>query len=135
MTTNGDLTIFNKVVDPVTRNETLSKAYVYGVMFVESHGANIIASGLESADSVKIYIPFTSLESASKKAVSQKLFTNPESEFTFERGAVVMKGIYTGLVTDIRELEKNNSRVYTLTTVDVHDYGSRKLWHIEVGGE
>lgn len=133
MTTNGDLTLFNKIIDPITRNERLSRTYIRNVLFVENHGSNILTSGLESADSAKIYIPFSSLENADKKMQLPKNFKDEMTEFTIQRDSVVIKGIHTGEYTTVSELEKNFSRVYLVTTVDIHDYGSRRMWHVEVG--
>lgn len=135
MITNSGVTIFNKIIDPTTRNEVLKRAYIYNVLYTESHGANIISSGLESADAVKIYIPLESLKNASKEAVKPENFEDPETQFTLTRGSIIVKGIHEEDFTTVRELEKKHSQTYKITTVDVRTFGSERLWHIEVGGE
>lgn len=132
MVTNTDLTIYNKVIDPATRNEVLSRAYIPAALYTETHGANILTSGMETADSAKIYITFDGIARASKQGVDPKHFTDPLTQFTLTRGAIVVKG-NKGEYSTVKQLEQENDHVHMITTVDIHDYGSKPLQHFEIG--
>ena len=56
MTTNANITIYHRYVDPDTRLDGFRRYPVYNVLWEENKAANIIASGLESADAVTIYV-------------------------------------------------------------------------------
>lgn len=133
MVSNTGVTVFNKTIDPVTRNEKLTKAYIPAVLYTETHGANILKSGLESADSAKIYISFDSLSKADKQGKDPKHFTDPNTQFSLMRGAVIVKGQITGDYITVKAIEQTFDHVHTITTVDIHDYGSPYLQHLEVG--
>ena len=135
MVVNTGITLYNKVTDPETRMEKLSRAYIPECLYVESQGSNIIRSGLESADKAKIYIPLSSLALSDKTGVDPKQFTSPTSQFTLVAGAIVVKGNVPDVGDSIRNLEQKYDHVHVITTVDIHDYGSNGLHHIEVGCE
>lgn len=134
MVTNADITIFNKVIDPVTRNEKLISAKIKNVLYAEVHGSNIIKSGLETADAVKIYIPFSSIKAASKLAVHRNDLTDTETQFVIDRGSIIIRGLVDATETaTVKQLEQAYNNVHMITTVDIHDYGSPELHLIEVG--
>lgn len=133
MVTNTGITVYNKVNDPITRTEKLSRAYIPDCLYIESHGANIITSGLESADSAKIYIPMSSLMNADKDGVDPKHFTDHATQFSIMPNAVVVKGNISELTPTVKYLESTYDHVHIVTTVDIHDYGSGGLHHMEVG--
>lgn len=133
MVTNTGITLYNKIIDPITRNERLSRAFIPAVLYTETHGANILKSGMETADSAKIYVSFESLAQADKTGVDPKNYNDPETQFTFTRGAVVVKGEIVGNYQTIKQLETEFDHVHVITTVDIHDYGSGSLQHFEIG--
>lgn len=132
MVTNTGVTVFNKTTDPATRTEILSRAFIPAVLYTETQGANVLQSGMESADSVKIYLTFDGLKRANKTHVDPKQFKNPLSQFTLTRGAIVVKG-NVGEYATVKALEQALSHVHVITTVDYHDYGTASLQHIEIG--
>lgn len=87
--------------------------HVYGVLWQDTEGVNIIKSGLKDANSLRLYIPFTSGFEPNKKDM-------------------VLRGIID------YEIKQKPSELYqlgdvrTITTVDKFDFGSLK--HYEAGG-
>ena len=133
MVFNSDLTVFNLVTDPVTRMDTLSRAYLPKCLYMASHGANIEKSGLADADAAKVYILLEWLTEADKLAVDPKNFQLPSAQFTLEPGCVIVKGFVPPGPTTLKELEATYDHVHTVTTVDVRDFGSPAMHHLEVG--
>ena len=90
-----------------------SKYHVYGVLWQDTEGMNIIKSGLKDANSLRLYIPFSCGFEPKKKDIVLKGIVNYE---------VKQKPSELYQVGDVR----------TITTVDKFDFGSLK--HYEVGG-
>ncbi len=130
MRTNCDITIFNKV--RIDRETKYIKSYIYGVHWQDSKGVNILRSGLESADSAKLFIPFSSGENY---LTPKEFKVNYNGHFTLQHEDVVVKGIVEDEYTTIKDLEKKYDFVKTITTVDTKDFGSKNMQHWEVGAE
>lgn len=112
-----------------------------GVLLDASRAANVRESGMESADSVNLYIPF-SVEAADGLTMlpqtyaspkiydfaedKSKLWTLQSSDCFFVKGKVVQPG------RDFQYINQNFDDVYRVTSVDEKDFGSLKHW--EVGG-
>lgn len=133
MVSNSDLTIYNLVTDPVTRLDVLSRAYLPKCLYMASHGANIEKSGLSNADAAKVYILLEWLKDADKIAVDQKNYKLPSAQFTVAPGCVIVKGYVPPGPMTLKQLESSYDHVHTVTTVDVRDFGSRAMHHLEVG--
>lgn len=133
MVSNSDLTIYNFVTDPATRIDRLSRAYLPKCLYMASHGANISKSGLESADAAKVYIMLDWLALGDKIPVDPKNFRHPEAQFTISPGSVLVKGFVPPGPVTLKDLEAKYDHVHTITTVDVTDYGSLEMHHLEVG--
>ncbi len=129
MLTESNITLFNSYLDAATREEKWKRSEVYNVHWEDSQGANIITSGLSSAASLNLYVPFYS----AGQYVSPKQFANSQTGFTFKAGDKVVKGIVPD-VTRIKELEQYDD-VHTITTVDKKDFGSMHMRHFEIRGE
>lgn len=142
------VTIFNVAENPDTLMVEANITVLDGVFLDISQGANVIKSGLESADAATLYIPF------SAKAVNG--LTGQEQEFVgpkeYERLDDV-SGYWTlrpggpssavdcffvkGRVIDQAGFGSINNRydnVYRVHTVDTKDFGSTEMQHWEVGG-
>ena len=128
MKTNCDITIYNKVV--IDRETKYVRSHIYGVHWQDTKGANILRSGLESADAAKVYIPFTSGENYLKP---KDFKGETEGHFTLQHEDVIVKGVINDDYTTLKELEKKYDNVRTITTVDTKDYGSQRMKHWEVG--
>lgn len=142
------VTIYNVVqeIDPTTLNE-VEKVYttiLRGVMLQASKGVNVRESGLESADAVNLYIPF-SVEAVDGKTGASKTYAKPQ-EFV---KATDRSGLWTlsydgnggetlfikgEFISDNMTVVQYHDDCYKATKVDAMDYGSPDMQHWEVGG-
>lgn len=142
------ITVYNAVqeTDPATFEE-ITKLYVTilrGVMLQASKAVNVRESGLESADSVNLYIPF-SVKAVDGVTGKPKTYIGPQSFFK----ATDKSGLWTlsvngngGLtffvkgefVTDKEDVAMAQDGCYNVTKVDEKDFGSVDMRHWEVGG-
>lgn len=145
------VTIYNVTQETdQTTFKDVQKSYITvlrGVMLQASKAANVRQSGLEGADAVNLYIPFSTpaLDGVTGTA---KRYVGPQE---FWR-AVDKSGLWT-LSTDgnggttffvkgeVVEPEKTEEAiemlyddVYKVTKVDMKDFGSADMQHWEVGG-
>lgn len=142
------VTIYNIVqeIDPTTLDEA-EKVYttiLRGVMLQASKAVNVRESGLESADAVNLYIPF-SVEAVDGKTGAAKAYAKPQE---FAKAAdrsglwtlsyngnggetVFVKGEF---ISDNMTVVQYHDDCYKVTKVDAMDYGSPNMQHWEVGG-
>ena len=139
MLTNTDVTVWNKYMNTVTKMDEYKRTELKGVMLIASKGANIIKSGLVTADSVRITIP-KGVNSGTKTFKAPKAWqATPNVDmgnfWTLQPGDKIAKGLVNYEITSpntIAGLEKTYDNVYTITTVDTLDFGSNPHW--AVGG-
>ena len=113
-------------------------------MLQASKGVNVRESGVEGADAVNLYIPF-SVEAVDGVTGKPKTYIGPQSFFK----ATDKSGLWTlsvngngGLtffvkgefVTDKEDVAMAQDGCYNVTKVDAMDYGSFDMQHWEVGG-
>ena len=135
---NDTVTLFNRFYDPDTDEEKYYPTLLENVNLVETKGANVTKSGLDSADAAKLFIDLGEL---SKKYMDPNAWDAlPETEkanhITFHpTDDFFIKGDQTGL-----ELPKScvyewahdsMDSVYKVTTVDKYE---DIMPHFEVGG-
>lgn len=143
------ITVYNAVheTDAATFEET-TKLYVTilrGVMLQASKAANVRESGLEGADAVNLYIPF-SVEAVDGTTGKAKTYAPPQAFLA----AADKSGIWTlsvngnggitffvkgEFVTDNETVALAHDDCYNLTKVDMMDYGSPDMQHWECGGK
>ena len=144
------VTIYNIVseTDPETF-EDVTKNYITvirGVMLQASKGANVRQSGLESADAVNLYIPFSApasgADGAVKRYVGPQEFlasTDKSSLWTLSTdgnggNTIFIKGEVVEPDKTVQQLEMLYDDVYNVTKVDEKDFGSEEMRHWEIGG-
>lgn len=132
MKTNGNITVYNAYFDQATRQDKLKRTQVGPVFIDYSKGANVVRSGLTNANSVIVYIPFTSKGNYQEP---KEFSTKPidEKSWTLKAGDIIVDGLvdFEGTIKQIRE---QFDYVYTITNVDKKDFGSFRMRHFEVGG-
>lgn len=143
------VTIYNIVqeIDPATLDE-VEKVYttiLRGVMLQASKGVNVRKSGLEGADAVNLYIPF-SVEAVDGVTGKPKSYIGPQSFFKAADKANLWTLSYKGnggmtcfvkgkFVSDNMTVVLSHDDCYNLTKVDMMDYGSPDMQHFECGGK
>ena len=142
------VTIYNIVqeTDPATLEET-ERAYITilrGVMLQASKAVNVRESGLESADAVNLYIPF-SVKAVDGTTGKAKTYAPPQAFLAAADKSGVWTLSYNGnggmtcfvkgeFVSDNMTVVLSHDDCYNVTKVDAMDYGSYDMQHWEVGG-
>lgn len=129
MYTNANITLYNKYYDAVARLDKWKRTQLLGVFWDSCKGANVKKSGMETADSVIVFIPLNI-----NGYVGPKQYTGAEGTWTLNQGDKICKGLIDQDFTKISDLEKAYSDVYDITKVDKKDFGSANMRHWEVGG-
>lgn len=144
------VTIYNVTQEQDQNFNDTQKRYITvirGVMFQASKAANVRASGLEGADAVNLYIPFSSpavdgMTGAVKRYVGPQEFwrSTDKSEIwtlsTDGNGGTTffVKGEVVGPDKTEEQIEMLYDDVYKVTKVDMKDFGSPSMRHWQVGG-
>ncbi len=129
------LTLYSTIEDPVTFEETRFITVLRGVLLDASKASNVRTSGLEGADSVNLFIPF-SVDASGKTYVDPKEFEKAADKsvlWTLRIGDFFVKGEVVE-DKDFQYLNLNYDYVYRITKVDKKDFGSESMRHWEVGG-
>lgn len=142
------VTVYNvvKETDPATFDDVTTNhiTILRGVFLDASKGTNVRESGLEGADAVVLYIPFS--VKAVDAAGNAKTYVPPMEYWratdkskvwtlSVDRNTFFVKG---EVVEDEHATEEYinlmHDGVYTVTKVDEKDFGSAHMRHWEVGG-
>ena len=142
------VTLYNVVQETDTGTfQDVEKLYVTilrGVFLEATKAVNVRESGLEGADAVNLYIPF-SVKAVDGTTGKVKTYAHPQSFLA----AADKSGLWTlsvngngGLtffvkgefVTDKEDVAMAQDGCYNVTKVDEKDFGSADMQHWEVGG-
>lgn len=142
------VTVYNSVKETdLTTFEEVTRLYVTilrGVMLQASKGVNVRESGLEGADAVNLYIPF-SVEAVNGETGKPKTYAGPQSFFKAADKSGLWTLSYNGnggmtcfvkgeFVSDDMTVVLSHDDCYNVTKVDAMDYGNLDMQHWEVGG-
>ena len=135
---NKKVTLFNRSFNAETEEETYYPTLLEGVDLVETKGANISKSGMESADAATLYV---SLENMAKPYIEPKAWAElPEEEKANYSTFTPTDDFYvSGDKTSISLPESNVyeymldnfDSVYKVTHIDKY---TDVMPHLEVGG-
>lgn len=128
-----DITIYNKVRED--RKEKWKHTQLKGVFFDEAKAQNVKISGITSADALNLIIPFdVEVIGENKEYKEPKMYQqSQENAWTIQNGDMVVKGLVDMEIIGQEDLKNNFDDVYIVNTVDAKLFGSRHLWHWEVG--
>lgn len=105
--------------------ETIWKRHeIPAVMWQDRKAENVIASGMQTADSATIYVP--------KVAYGQR------RDYAFALGDYLVKGIVPDEINStfrISNLQAKYTHVIKVTSVDEQDYGAINMQHWQIGGK
>lgn len=128
-----DITIYNAIRE--NRQEKWRYTQLTGVFFDEAKADNVKISGITSADALNLVIPFDvkTLEE-NKEYKDPKMFQqDPQHAWTIQTGDLIVKGLVDIEILGQDDLKKVFDDVYIINTVDAKLFGSRHMWHWEVG--
>lgn len=130
MYTNSDITVYNKAV--VNRETIYIRATIKGVFWSDSEGSNRLKMGVESSDKTRVFIPFSAEFSKPFEVDGKKFLKDTNACMTLSVGDLVVQGIIDDEIKTQKELEKSRFKVREITSVDVKNYGSRDMQHVEL---
>ena len=115
-----------------------------GVFLDASKASNVRESGLEGADAVNLYIPFSvdavdGITGAAKKYVGPLEFWRAGDKsgiwtLSTNRNTFFIKGEVVEPDRSVEYINMKYDNVYDVTKVDEKDFGSPDMQHWEVGG-
>lgn len=133
MRTNCNITIYNKYI--VAGTETYQRTQITGVEWDNHKGANIIKSGLVTADQASIYIPWARCR-AYFSPKSWLSLGSKTGKWTVAPGDYIVKGLVSDEITagfTMTNLKAKYDDVLQIKSIDVRDMGSLGMWHIQIG--
>lgn len=130
-----------------TTFETVTRLYatvLNGVFLDASKAVNVRESGLEGADAVNLYIPF-SVDAVDGTTGAAKRYVPPQEYWKADDRSEIwtlsVKGnggesffVKGAFVTDSYNVAVAHDDCYNVTKVDAKDFGSSDMQHWEVGG-
>ena len=135
---NKTVTLFNRSFNAETEEETYYPTLLEGVDLVETKGANVSKSGMDSADAAKLFVCIGDVNKTYKQPKAWDALTEDEKKnyITFHSTEdFFVKGDQTAVdlpETDAYEWMRNNfDDVYKVTNIDKYE---DILPHFEVGG-
>lgn len=148
MYTPHTVTVYNGVPDPDSLGTKYNITILDGVFLDVSKGANVMKSGLETADSATLFIPF-GINAVNGRTGSAQTYVGPKEYERLEGRAnvwTIRPGGATGLVScffvkgtvvsegDFQDINDEYNEVFRVSSVDIRDFGSPDMRHWEVGG-
>ena len=135
---NKAVTLFNRSFNAETEDETYYPTLLEGVDLVETKGANVSKSGMDSADAAKLFVCIDDVNKTYMEPKAWDALTEDEKKnyITFHSTEdFFVKGDQTAVdlpETDAYEWMRNNfDDVYKVTNIDKYE---DILPHFEIGG-
>lgn len=135
---NKTVTLFNRLFNAETEEETYYPTLLEGVDLVETKGANVSKSGMDSADAAKLFVCIDDVNKTYMEPKAWDALTEDEKKnyITFHSTEdFFVKGDQTAAdlpETDVYEWMRNNfDDVYKVTNIDKYE---DILPHFEIGG-
>ena len=135
---NKTVTLFNRSFNAETEEETYYPTLLEGVDLVETKGANVSKSGMDSADAAKLFVCIDDVNKTYMETKAWDALTEDEKKnyITFHSTEdFFVKGDQTAVdlpETDAYEWMRNNfDDVYKVTNIDKYE---DILPHFEIGG-
>lgn len=105
------------------------------MFFDQAKANNVKISGITSADALNLVIPFDvkTLEE-DKEYKEPKMFQqDSQNAWTIQKSDLIVKGLVDIEIMSQKDLENHFDDVYVVNVVDAKLFGSRNMWHWEVG--
>lgn len=144
MYTPHTVTLYYITEDPVTFTTTNHITVLRGVFMEASKAANVKATGLEGADSVNLYIPFSveafdGMTGTERKYIGPKAYADADNKDSYwtidvDINCFFVKGEIIEPTMNFQTINTNYDDVHRVTKVDMFDFGSEDMRHWEVGG-
>ncbi len=146
MRTNADVTIYNQYIDATTRSPKFQRTQIKEVAWENRKAANILRSGMISADQATIFIPYARrLNYLGPKA--WQALTTKTGKWTIQEGDIIVKGLVSDEIHEavvgppavaaftVTMLKAKYDDVLVVTSVDPMLSGSLSMQHWKVGAK
>lgn len=130
MTTNADITIYNREYDPESRSDIWHHTVIRNVWFHVDNKVSQTDSGLKSANICKIRIPEKSPE---KKYLDPESYAAAESKdgyWTIQEDDIVVQGACPWEITRPADLQGLHKRYWKITSWSDNRFGCSPHWRI-----
>ena len=132
MFTDADCTIFNAYYDKSQRCDSWRKTVIKRVYWEDISGQKVMSNGLENDCSCFVVIPKDANFGGKKYLKPKEYYQNSsDSTFTFAPNDIIIRGIYTGDFTSIKEIS-SLADSHTILKASDFLYGSPSVQHWEV---
>ena len=129
MTTNTNMSIFNKYTEPFTKKVTFKKHLIDYVFWDDTKAVNQ-NDGYDKNNKVSIYIP-KDINNLSEYVKSKKY---NGTGWTIQNGDFIIKGdVVETEVSGIKELSQYET--FIIKSFSDKDYGSKNMHHFEIKGD
>lgn len=142
------ITLYIITEDQVTFERVTNITVLEGVLLDAAKAANVRSSGMENADAVTVYIPFSvkaydGQTAEIKRYVSQKEYhaaADKSGLWTLDSApptdvsTFIVKGEVVEPEKDFQWINRTHDDVYRINSVDEKDFGSDEMRHFEIGG-
>lgn len=138
------VTVYYGIENQVTFKTSYYITVLRGVFYDAVKAANVKTSGLDGADAVDLFIPFSTpaldgVTGEEKRFVSPKEFAAAEDKsvlWTLDAvpSCFFVKGEVVRPDDDFQYINLNFDNVHRVTKVDIKDFGTPDMQHIQVGG-
>lgn len=149
MYTPHTVTLYHLIEDDITAEKTYNITVLDGVFLDIAQGTNIAKTGMNDADRVTLFVPFSvnaydPITGNKKNYLPPKTWnevSDKESYYTFETGGKSSSAdcfFIKGEIIDTSGYSAMRTRydfIYDVTTVDIRDFGSARMQHFQVGGK
>lgn len=143
MITNSDITLYNAYY--LNKKKVYRRTYIRGVNWQSKQAVTVTDKGLNSSDTVNIYIPFDANIEGNRKFIKPKSYASLSEEekdkyFTFGPADVVVKGLVSFNLTgespnNLEGLNKNYDDVVNIISLSVNEGCSLSMRHYKLGCE
>lgn len=128
MTTNTNMSVFNRYTDPFTKAVTFKKHVINNVFWDDTIAVQQDL-GHDKSNKVAVYIPKDKNDLSNY--VNAKQYNS--NGWTLQTGDFIVKGeVIETEITGIKDLK--NYDAFTITEFDDKDYGSSNMHHFEIKG-
>ncbi len=129
MTTNSNMTIYNRYVNSSTKRATFKKHLINNVFWVDSKNVQQ-NNGYDKNNKVDVYIPKDTNDLSSY--VPHKNYVG--TGWTIQDGDFIIKG--DTVETEVNGIKDLSSyEVFTIKSFSDKDYGSSNMHHFEIKGD
>lgn len=141
------ITLYIITEDQVTFEQVTNITVLEGVLLDAAKAANVRSSGMENADAVTVYIPF-SVKAYDGHTAEIKRYVSPkeyhasadksglwtlDSAPPTDVSTFIVKGEVVEPEKDFQWINRTHDDVYRINSVDEKDFGSDEMQHWEIG--